>query len=82
MSNKWKQAFRKMRSNLGVTLSTHGELLGHRAWASGFWKEKKICIKWEERRSKVFILRTRKTELNLKEEICFKKRPLPQAFLF
>ena len=22
-----KQAFRKMRSNLGVTLSTHGELL-------------------------------------------------------
>lgn len=54
MSNKWKQAFRNMRSNLSVALSTNGELLGCSAWG-GFWKEKKIDIKREARRKYLYL---------------------------
>lgn len=41
--------FRKIRANLGVRLSTHGELLGDETRV-GFWKEKKIYMKRKERR--------------------------------
>lgn len=60
-----KQMFRKIRANLGVRLSTHGELLGD-GTRGGFWKEKKIYIKRKER-IKYFCLKPEKNELNLKE---------------
>lgn len=57
-----------MRSNLEVILSTHGELL------EVAMKREKDSHKKGSGKKNVFILRTRKTELNLKE-IHFNKRP-------
>lgn len=53
MSNKWEQALRKMRSNLGVTLSTHGEFLGHSAWG-GFWREKDLHKMGREKKENIY----------------------------